>query len=284
MLRGHDIQQQFSCYSSCIVVFLGVPASAGGLFDRGDVRQEVAFQYAVERVNSVRSSFRRSRSRLQPVIEQIPPYDSFHASKRVCHLLRSGVAAIFGPQSSQTSAHVQSICDALEVPHIETRWDYRLRRDDYSVNLYPHPSSLSKAYLDLVRLFGWMSFCILYEDNEGLIRLQELLKTPSPQEFKISIRQLDRGSDFRPTLRDIKRLGETNILLDCQTDKIVEVLKQAQQIGMMTPYNNYIITSLFSLSKQLTLSNLAKANGGPHPCPPVTTHVTPMTPPSPSSR
>lgn len=33
----------------------------------------------------------------------------------VCHLLRTGVAAIFGPQSSQTASHVQSICDTMEV-------------------------------------------------------------------------------------------------------------------------------------------------------------------------
>jgi len=63
----------------------------------------------------------------------------------VCHLLRSGVAALFGPQSGTTSSHVQSICDAMEIPHIETRWDYRLRRDDYSVNLYPHPQDISKV-------------------------------------------------------------------------------------------------------------------------------------------
>lgn len=74
----------------------------------------------------------------------------------VCSLLKSGVAAIFGPQSGQTSAHVQSICDALEVPHIENRWDFRLTRDAYSVNLYPHPSTLSK-----VRRFAvWRVNCV----------------------------------------------------------------------------------------------------------------------------
>ncbi|RXG61714.1 Glutamate receptor ionotropic, kainate 2 [Armadillidium vulgare] len=132
----------------------------------------------------------------------------------------------------------------MEVPHVETRWDYRLRRDDYSVNLYPHPSSLSKAYLDMVRLFHWKSVCILYEDNEGLVRLQEILKTPSPTEFKKTIKQLPRGHDYRPVLRSAKTEGEMNIILDCSTDKVGQILKQAQQIGMMTPYNNYIITSL----------------------------------------
>lgn len=71
-------------------------------------------------------------------------------SPAVCHLLRSGVAALFGPQSGTTSSHVQSICDAMEIPHIETRWDYRLKRDDYSVNLYPHPQAISKVRLSIL--------------------------------------------------------------------------------------------------------------------------------------
>lgn len=33
----------------------------------------------------------------------------------VCHLLKTGVAAIFGPQSAHTASHVQSICDTMEV-------------------------------------------------------------------------------------------------------------------------------------------------------------------------
>jgi hypothetical protein len=63
----------------------------------------------------------------------------------VCHLLKSGVAALFGPESGTTSSHVQSICDAMEIPHIETRWDYLVKRDDYSINLYPSPKQISRV-------------------------------------------------------------------------------------------------------------------------------------------
>jgi hypothetical protein len=63
----------------------------------------------------------------------------------VCSLLRLGVAAVFGPQSAQISSHVQSICDTMEIPHLETRWDYKLRRESCLVNLYPHPTVLSKV-------------------------------------------------------------------------------------------------------------------------------------------
>ncbi|KAK7053103.1 hypothetical protein SK128_020197 [Halocaridina rubra] len=206
------------------------------------MKQEIAFRYAVDRVNEARIF--GPRTKLRPIIDKIPDGDSHFASKRVCALVRSGVSAIFGPQSPKTSAHVQSICDALEIPHIETRWDYRLRRDDYSVNLYPHPSSLSKAYLDLVRSFGWKSFCIVYEDKMGLVRLQELLKTPRRNEFKICIKKIPYGDDFRSILNEIQIRGEHNILVDVRTERVFQVLKQAQQIGMMSGNHNYIITSL----------------------------------------
>lgn len=49
---------------------------------------------------------------------------------------------------------------------------------------------------------------------------------------------------FRPLLKQIKNMAQKNIVLDCSTDKILQVLKQAQQIGLMTDYHNYLITSL----------------------------------------
>lgn len=48
----------------------------------------------------------------------------------------------------------------------------------------------------------------------------------------------------RPLLKQIKASGESRIVLDCTTEKIYEVLKQAQQIGMMSDYHSYLITSL----------------------------------------
>jgi ionotropic kainate glutamate receptor 2 len=214
----------------------------GGLFHPGDSNQEIAFRYAVEKINADRTIL--PRSKLSAQIERILPQDSFHASKRVCHLLKTGVAAIFGPQSSHTASHVQSICDTMEIPHLETRWDYRLRRESCLVNLYPHPSTLSKAYVDLVRAWGWRQFTIIYETNEGLVRLQELLKAHGPSEYPITVRQLSDNGDYRPLLKQIKNSAEAHIVLDCSTEKIYDVLKQAQQIGMMSDYHSYLITSL----------------------------------------
>nr|XP_021195638.2 glutamate receptor ionotropic, kainate 2 isoform X2 [Helicoverpa armigera] len=214
----------------------------GGLFHPEDEKQEVAFRYAVERVNADRAVL--PRAKLLAQVETISPQDSFHASKRVCHLLRSGVAAIFGPQSAPAAAHVQSICDTMELPHLETRWDYRTRRESCLVNLYPHPAALSRAYVDLVRAWGWRSFTIVYENSDGLVRLQELLKAHGPSELPVAVRQLPDSHDYRPLLKQIKNSAESHIVLDCTTERIRDVLQQAQQIGMMSDYHSYLITSL----------------------------------------
>ena len=45
-----------------------------------------------------------------------------------------------------------------------------------------------QTYLDLLSSYGWRSFTLLYQDNEGLVRLQELLKSP---DRKIVVRKLN---------------------------------------------------------------------------------------------
>lgn len=52
----------------------------GGLFHPGDDHQEIAFRYAVDKINSDRNIL--PRSKLLAQIERISPQDSFHASKR----------------------------------------------------------------------------------------------------------------------------------------------------------------------------------------------------------
>lgn len=52
----------------------------GGLFHPADDKQEVAFRYAVEKINADRAIL--PRSKLSAQIEKMSPQDSFHASKK----------------------------------------------------------------------------------------------------------------------------------------------------------------------------------------------------------
>ena len=59
--------------------------------------------------------------------------------------MEGGVVAVLGPSSAATADHIQSVCDAMEVPHVEARWDGRRNRHECSVNLYPAADAFSQV-------------------------------------------------------------------------------------------------------------------------------------------
>ena len=59
-------------------------------------------------------------------------------------MFKLGIAGVFGPEGD-SAYHVQSICDQMDVPHIETSWDIGQLRQDHRVNLTPYPYPLAKV-------------------------------------------------------------------------------------------------------------------------------------------
>ncbi|XP_055939943.1 glutamate receptor ionotropic, kainate 2-like isoform X2 [Argiope bruennichi] len=232
----------------CCINALPSVIRLGGLFDTDEIEQELCYQIAVDWVNEDRTIFPKSILKAYKEIHE--PDNCFEATKKVCKLLGHGLAGIFGPQSSVAAAHIQSISDALEVPHIESRWDYKLQRDDLSINLHPRASTLNQAYIDVVRKWEWKDFIIVYEENEGIIRLQDFLKETSTRNWNIQVYRFQPEQPYRSLFRQIgstfsKRPDQDIcIILDVSRKHLKNVLKQAQQVEMMTVRNKYIITSL----------------------------------------
>ncbi|KTF92018.1 hypothetical protein cypCar_00009070, partial [Cyprinus carpio] len=165
----------------------------------------------------------------------------------VCDQLALGVAAVFGPSHSSSVSAVQSICNALEVPHIQTRWKHPSvdNKDNFYINLYPEYTSISRAILDIVIFYKWKSVTVVYEDSTGLMRMQELIKAPSKNNLKIRIRQLPSGGgDSRPLLKEMKKEKEFYIIFDCSYQVAAELLKQLMSMGMMTEYYHFFFTTL----------------------------------------
>uniref|UniRef100_UPI0037E8EA6C glutamate receptor ionotropic, kainate 3 isoform X1 n=1 Tax=Semicossyphus pulcher TaxID=241346 RepID=UPI0037E8EA6C len=223
----------------------------GGIFEQTEgpiplvSAEELSFKFAVNNINRNRTLL--PNTTLTYDIQRINIYDSFEASRKACDQLSLGVVAIFGPSHSSSSNAVQSICNALEVPHIQVRWKHHPmdNRDTFYANLYPDYSSLSYAILDLVQFLKWKTATVVYDDSTGLIRLQELIMAPSRYNIRLKIRQLPLDSqDTRPLLKEMKRSREFRIIFDCSHQMAAQVLKQAQTMGMMTEYYHYIFTTL----------------------------------------
>ncbi|KAM6419402.1 glutamate receptor ionotropic, kainate 1 isoform 1-T1 [Pluvialis apricaria] len=221
----------------------------GGIFETVENEpvniEELAFKFAVTNINRNRTLM--PNTTLTYDIQRINLFDSFEASRRACDQLALGVAALFGPSHSSSVSAVQSICNALEVPHIQTRWKHPTvdNKDAFYINLYPDYAAISRAVLDLVLYYNWKIVTVVYEDSTGLIRLQELIKAPSRYNIKIKIRQLPSGNkDARPLLKEMKKGKEFYVIFDCSHETAAEILKQILSMGMMTEYYHYFFTTL----------------------------------------
>lgn len=110
-----------------------------------------------------------------------------------------GVVAIFGPTPVTNTGIVESICRTMEIPHVQTTWNPS--GGPYHavpvINLYPDPQVLTKVYADLLSEMHWKSFTILYENDDGLVKLQEVLKASGKGDMPVTVRQLGEGPDYR---------------------------------------------------------------------------------------
>lgn len=80
-----------------------------------------------------------------------------------------------------------------------------------------------------------------------LPHVSELLKLYDSKGYTVTVRQLDLrlpSYNFRQVLRRVKLSGDRNIIIDCSIDILPEVLKQAQQVGLMSDEHHLIITCL----------------------------------------
>ncbi|CAH1400966.1 unnamed protein product [Nezara viridula] len=137
----------------------------------------------------------------------------------------------------------------MDIPLIKTFWDTPSMPSKSVINIYPDPTILSKVLVDVIKDMDWTSYAILYDSDFGLLRLQELLKShkrafTSEGHVPFTVWQLEPEGDVRPILKQIQKTSETRIVLDCATERIIDVLKQAKQVKMLGDYHSYVLTSL----------------------------------------
>ncbi|KAJ8924616.1 hypothetical protein NQ315_000766 [Exocentrus adspersus] len=82
-----------------------------------------------------------------------------------CRQMEFGVQAIFGPSDPILGAHIQSICEALDVPHLEARIDFEPLSKELSINLHPSQEHMNKAFKDLMAFLNWTKVAIIYEED-----------------------------------------------------------------------------------------------------------------------
>ena len=119
----------------------------------------------------------------------------------------------------------------------------------YVVNIHPDVSVLSGIYLDLLDAFDWTKVTILYQDNNSLMKLKRIFHKTAikSDKFRLVVKQLRANSNgYRDVLRETYESKSKLILLDCERDVLPDVLKQSQQVGLISDGFSFLLTSLDS--------------------------------------
>ncbi|XP_033226294.1 glutamate receptor ionotropic, kainate 2-like isoform X2 [Belonocnema kinseyi] len=179
-------------------------------------------------------------------IQYVPRDDSFHASKKACQQVKFGVQAIFGPSNPILGQHIHSICDALDIPHLEARLDLDTEAKEFSINLHPAQTLLNNAYQDVMAFLNWTRVAIIYEEdygeNFGLIKLRELARSPKLQDVEIYMRQADPES-YRQILTEVKSKEIRNLIVDTKSRNMHHFLKMILQLQMNDYKYHYLFTT-----------------------------------------
>lgn len=115
-----------------------------------------------------------------------------------------GIHAILGPDSARTNEIVRSVAENLGLPQFQTFPNAKMStyargnpHENLIFNLYPDPKIVAKALATLVREMHWKGFTVVYEDDDSLVMLQEVLKMHRSQDYPVVVRKLRPGNDQR---------------------------------------------------------------------------------------
>ncbi|XP_046602564.1 glutamate receptor ionotropic, kainate 2 isoform X7 [Neodiprion lecontei] len=230
-----------------IVNVNGLPpvVKIGAIFthDQKDSSTELAFKYAVYKINEDRTIL--PHTTLAYDIQYVPRDDSFHASKKACEQVKFGVQAVFGPSDPILGQHIHSICDALDIPHLEARLDLEAEAKEFSINLHPAQTLLNTAYQDVMGFLNWTKVAIIYEDDYGLVKLRELVRSPRSRDMEIHLRQAGPES-YRQVLTEIKTKEIRNLVVDTKPEHMHHFLRTILQL-QMNDYNYHYLFATFDI-------------------------------------
>ncbi|KAM8702785.1 hypothetical protein ACLKA7_005143 [Drosophila subpalustris] len=201
---------------------------------------ESAFKYAIYRINKEKTLL--PNTQLVYDIEHVPRDDSFRATKKVCRQLEAGVQAIFGPTDPLLAAHVQSICEAFDIPHIEVRIDLEMNAKEFSINLYPSQNIMNLAYRDLMMYLNWTKVAIIYEEDYGLFKQQDLIHSSAEMRTEMYIRQANPET-YRQVLRAIRQKEIYKIIVDTNPTNIKTFFRSILQLQMNDHRYHYMFTT-----------------------------------------
>ncbi|XP_040044612.2 glutamate receptor ionotropic, kainate 5 isoform X3 [Gasterosteus aculeatus] len=208
--------------------------------------ERLALGLARENINSLMEG--SSRARVEVDVYELLKDSHYDTTDTMCQILPKGIVSVIGPASSPASGStISHICGEKEIPHVkigpeETPKLPYLRFA--SVTLYPSNEDLSLAVGSILRSFGFPTASLLCAKAECLLRLEELVHRFLISRDTLSVRMLDDSLDPTPLLKEIRDDKVATIIIDANASISYHILRKANELGMMSAFYKYILTTM----------------------------------------
>uniref|UniRef100_F7I4C8 Glutamate receptor n=1 Tax=Callithrix jacchus TaxID=9483 RepID=F7I4C8_CALJA len=213
----------------------------GGLFPRGADQEYSAF-----RVGMVQ--FSTSEFRLTPHIDNLEVANSFAVTNAFCSQFSRGVYAIFGFYDKKSVNTITSFCGTLHVSFITPSFPTD-GTHPFVIQMRP---DLKGALLSLIEYYQWDKFAYLYDSDRGLSTLQAVLDSAAEKKWQVTainvgnINNDKKDEMYRSLFQDLELKKERRVILDCERDKVNDIVDQVITIGKHVKGYHYIIANLYT--------------------------------------
>ncbi|XP_078533110.1 glutamate receptor 2 isoform X1 [Lissotriton helveticus] len=237
----------FGVYSNSIQI--------GGLFPRGADQEYSAF-----RVGMVQ--FSTSEFRLTPHIDNLEVANSFAVTNAFCSQFSRGVFAIFGFYDKKSVNTITSFCGTLHVSFITPSFPTD-GTHPFVIQMRP---DLKGALLSLIEYYQWDKFAYLYDSDRGLSTLQAVLDSAAEKKWLVTainvgnINNDRKDETYRSLFQDLEIKKERRVILDCERDKVNDIVDQVITIGKHVKGYHYIIANLGFTDGDLSKIQFGGAN------------------------
>ncbi|XP_061440404.1 glutamate receptor 2 isoform X2 [Rhineura floridana] len=227
----------------------------GGLFPRGADQEYSAF-----RVGMVQ--FSTSEFRLSPHIDNLEVANSFAVTNAFCSQFSRGVFAIFGFYDKKSVNTITSFCGTLHVSFITPSFPTD-GTHPFVIQMRP---DLKGALLSLIEYYQWTKFAYLYDSDRGLSTLQAVLDTAAEKKWQVTainvgnINNDRKDETYRSLFQDLEVKKERRVILDCERDKVNDIVDQVITIGKHVKGYHYIIANLGFTDGDLSKIQFGGAN------------------------
>ncbi|XP_055501772.1 glutamate receptor 2b isoform X5 [Leucoraja erinacea] len=239
------IMQHISLFLASCLCGLAFSASSptsvqiGGLFPRGADQEYSAFRLGIFQHNS-------HELRLTPHVDNLEVANSFAITNAFCSQFSRGVYAIFGFYDKKSVNTLTSFCGTLHVSFITPSFPAD-GLHQFVIQMRP---DLKGALLSLIEYYQWDKFAYLYDSDRGLSVLQAVLDAAAENKWQVTainvgnIKDDRKDEAYRSLFQDLENKKERQVILDCERDKVNDIMEQVITIGKHVKGYHYILANL----------------------------------------